>query len=590
MSPMLHDLVVEGLGVIERVEVAFEPGSTALTGETGAGKTLLVAALGLLTGGRADRGLVRTGAAEARVEGRWVVPGDHPAAALLRDSGFLDDGAPDAPAEIVLSRSVASDGRGGRARINTRVAPVAALAAVGAHLVEIAGQHEHQRLGAPSHARALLDAFAGRAATRLAEHVAAEVRAAAAAERAAAGASEDERARTRTMDQLRYEIAEIDAAALEEGEVERLGADAARLEHAGALAEGIASAGALIRGEGGAAESLDAARRSLEKLAGHDPALGAIAARLESITYDVVDAGEEVAARDVTPDPAALEAVRERLATIRALARKYGDDEASILEYRAAAARRLAELERTGATLDALGEEVRRRRGEAELAAAELSGLRRDAAPRLQGLVEGLLATLAMPGSTFGVALEPVPLYEGGLETVELLVSASPGEEPRPVSKVASGGELSRISLALHLSTSQATVPTTVFDEVDAGVGGEAAQSVGRALARLARDSGTQVLVVTHLPQVAAFADHQIVVTKEQAAGRSGAAVAPVAGDARLEELSRMLAGMRHSQRAREHARELLDLARAETKGGLGRTQEDPKGGLGRTPEEAVGA
>ncbi|HEV2754875.1 MAG TPA: DNA repair protein RecN [Actinomycetota bacterium] len=558
---MLQDLVVEGLGVIDHAEVSFEPGSTALTGETGAGKTLLVAALGLLAGGRADRALVRTGAAEARVEGRWLLPGAHPVVALLREGGLLDDDGAD-PAEVVISRTVAADGRGGKARVNARVAPVSALAEAGRGLIEIAGQHEHQRLSQPERQRALLDSFAGPEAWELAATVASEVRAAAAAERRLEGVAADERERARTADLLRYEIGEIDAARLRPGETAELEADASRLENAEALAEGIAEAGALLRGEGGAAERLDAARRILDKLAASDPGLRPLAERVESILYEVTDAGEEVAGRDVTPDPEALEAVRERLSLIRALERKYGSDEAAILEYRDSAAGRLEGLDRAEETAEALRAEAAERRESAEAAAARLSALRETAAHRLEALAAELLGTLAMEGAAVTFSLTPCELYEGGRETVELLVSANAGEAPRPVSKVASGGELSRISLALHLLTSPGSVATTVFDEVDAGVGGEAAQSIGRALARLARDTGSQVLVVTHLPQVAAFAEHQVVVTKEAAAGRTGARVVPVAGEERLEELSRMLAGMRHSERARDHARELLDLAR----------------------------
>lgn len=567
---MLQDLVVEGLGVIERADVAFEPGSTALTGETGAGKTLLVAALGLLAGGRADRALVRTGAAEARVEGRWLLPPDHAAVALLREGGFVPEdagggGTDGDQVEVVLSRTVSPDGRGGKARVNTRVAPVATLAEVGRLLVEIAGQHEHQRLSAPAQQRALLDAFAGAEAVTLAATVAAEVRAVAAAERRLAEAAEDERSRARTVDLLRYEITEIDAAALTPGESARLETEAARLDNAAALADGVAEADALLRGEGGATESLDGARRILDKLADHDPALRGLAERIESILYDVTDAGEEVAGRDVAPDPEALEEVRTRITLIRALERKYGSDEAAILEYRETAARRLDELDSAEETLARLRAEAGARRASAEAAATELSALRAEAARRLEALAGDLLGTLAMTGATVRVELHPAALYEGGLENVELLVSANAGEAPRPVAKVASGGELSRISLALHLLTAGGSVTTTVFDEVDAGVGGEAAQSVGRALARLARESGSQVLVVTHLPQVAAFADRQLVVAKASADGRTEAQVVPVEGDARLEEISRMLAGMRHSARARDHARELLDLARAET-------------------------
>ncbi|MFN2586533.1 MAG: DNA repair protein RecN [Actinomycetota bacterium] len=561
---MLQDLVVEGLGVIDRAEISFAPGSTALTGETGAGKTLLVAALGLLAGGRADRGLVRTDAPAARVEGRWRLPASHPAAALLRAGGFVDEDAR-GEVELVVSRTVAGDARGGKARVNTRVAPVSTLTELGRHLVEIAGQHEHQRLGGAERQRALLDAFAGAEAVALATAVAADVRALAAAERRLAEAAADERERARTTDLLRYEIAEIDAAGLRPGESAELEVEVSRLENAEALAGGVTEASALLRGDGGATEALDAALRILDRLSGHDPGLGPLAQRIESLLYDVTDAGDEVAARDVTPDPEALEAVRQRLTVIRSLARKYGSDEAAILDYRAAAARRLDELGSIDETTERLRAEAGTRRASAQSAAERLSALRHGAARRLETSVEEMLGTLAMPGASARFELTPCDLYEGGRETVELLVSANAGAPPRPVSKVASGGELSRISLVLHLLTSSGSAATTVFDEVDAGVGGEAAQAVGRALARLARASGSQVLVVTHLPQVAAFADHQVVVSKEAADGRTEARVVTVAGEDRLEELSRMLAGMRHSERARDHARELLDLAHAET-------------------------
>ena len=206
---MLHDLVVEGLGVIEHAEIAFEPGSTALTGETGAGKTLLVAALGLLAGGKADRALVRAGAEGARVEGRWVVPGSHPAVGVLREGGFIDEIRDHGPVEVVVSRTVSVDGRSGKARINARVAPIAALADVGRHLVEIAGQHEHQRLTHPAQQRALLDLYAGPEALAEARTVAAEVRAAATASKRLSEASQDARSRERTIDLLQYEISEI---------------------------------------------------------------------------------------------------------------------------------------------------------------------------------------------------------------------------------------------------------------------------------------------------------------------------------------------------------------------------------------------
>ena len=564
---MLRDLVVEGLGVIERADLTFEPGSTALTGETGAGKTLLVAALGLLTGGRADRALVRAGSTEARVEGRWTLPEDHPAVALLREADLAGPILEDDVAEVVVARSVGADGRGGKARVNGRVAPVAILVELGRHLVEIAGQHEHQQLSRPAAQRTIVDSFAGIEAVELARIVAEEVRRAAETSRRLEETVGDERARERAMDQLRYELAEIDGAALVPGESERLQTEALRLENASALAEGIEEARDLIRGERGAADIVDRARAALARLADVDPTLGPSIARLESVLYELADLAEEIGARSVDPDPAVLEETRARLTLIRSLERKYGADETAVLGYREEAAGRLGELEGAAQRTELLEQELRAHTKNAEGAAERLSVLRSEAAVRLEGLVSELLGTLAMPGAELRIKLTPCELYEGGRETVELLVAANAGEAPRPVSKVASGGELSRIALALHLLTSPGSAPTMVFDEVDAGVGGEAAQSIGRALARLARSGAAQVLVVTHLPQVAAFADHQVAVSKVTVAGRAGARVTPVQGEERLEELSRMLAGMRDSDTARDHARELLDLAQAEMVG-----------------------
>jgi DNA repair protein RecN (Recombination protein N) len=561
---MLNELVVEGLGVIEVAELSLDRGCSALTGETGAGKTLLVAALSLLLGGRADRTLVRTEAGEARVEGRFSVPPDHRAVAQLVANGIIDGPAQDdGEIEFVIARTLPSDGRSGKSRINGRLVTVSLLAEIGSSLAEIAGQHEHQRLGAPSRQRALLDAFAGPVATELAERVADAVALAAHAERRATELRATERDRRRELDVLHYEIAEIEKAGVEIGEAARLAIAARRLENAESIASAIAAATGALRSERGADELVAEAAIALRGASSEAPELGALAERLEAAGYELADVADDLARRAVAPDPDALDEVRARQSVLTRLQRKYGEDESEVLAYLERVRARAGEIEAGDDELETAEGDAARLRREADELARELSELRSAAVPEMTRAVVESLEDLAMGGARFEIVIEPRDLYEGGIESVEFLVSANPGEVPRPVTKVASGGELSRIALALHLLTSSSEADTLVFDEVDAGVGGRVAQSVGKALADIAGSTAGQVLVVTHLPQVAAFADRHYRIDKTGGGGRTTAVVEEVTGDERIAELSRMLAGLPKSERAREHAQELLDLARS---------------------------
>lgn len=555
---MLNELVVEDLGPLERAEITLDPGSSALTGETGAGKTLLVAALGLLLGDRADKQMIREGASEARVEGRFVVRAAEPAIALLQQAGFLDEVPESGDIEVVVSRTVSSSGS--RARINGRLAPVSVLSELGPTLVEIAGQHAHQRLASRAEQRRMLDAFAGEETVALALEVSESVRAATRARRRLDELVSGERERARELDVLRFEIAEIEAAGIEPGELDRLLVDANRLEHAEALAAGMNDAASVLQGEGGVAESLSAAAAGLVRLADKDPGLGPLAQRLDSAAHEVTDISQELRGRLPDPDPQTLEAIRDRLGSLGKLRRKYGDTDADILDHLERSRTRAAELDAADEGIDATRSEVESAEAAARAAAERLSELRRKAAPALGAAVQRIAAELALAGATFEVSLQLQDLTEAGFETVEFMLATGAGETPRPLTKIASGGELSRIALALHLLVSGSEAATLVFDEVDAGVGGEAAQAVGRALGNLARESGSQVLVVTHLPQVAAFADAQYRVSRTEGA-RRGVEVERVDGDERVAELSRMLAGLPKSERAREHAQELLELA-----------------------------
>lgn len=562
---MLTDLVVQDLGVIEAADLQLDRGCSALTGETGTGKTLVVAALGLLLGSRGERTLVRSDASEARVEGRFSVPATHPAIGILESHGVVEPTSSGAePVEVVVTRSVTpgkDSGRAGKCRVNGRIVTVAVLAELGATLVEIAGQHEHQRLGRPAQQRRLLDAFAGPEAVDLAAEVGAAVRRAGEAARTYEGLRAGEQRRARELDILRFEIEELEAAAIEPGESDGLRAEADRLANAEAIALGLTGAIEAIRTEGGAEELVTRAQREIEGLIAHSLGLAPLAGRLESVGYELGDVAAELALQVGAPDPALLESLRQRLAVIQRLERKYGADETEVLEYLRRALERRAELEGAEGDIERWALKRDEAGAEAERLGADLSELRRTAAPALEEAMIERLAGLAMGGARFEVQLRPAELYEGGAETVEFLWATGPGEAPKPVTKIASGGELSRVALALHLLTTTGSVTTMVFDEVDAGLGGEAAQHVGRSLAGLARNSDVQVIVVTHLPQVAAHADAHYRVTKAESGGRAATLVAKVEGEERVAELSRMLAGLPKSAVARRHAQELLELA-----------------------------
>ncbi len=552
---MLTELLVEDVGVIKRAELTLDDGSCALTGETGAGKTLLVAAVALLLGARADRTLVRTSASRAVVEGRFSLPPDHPIVALLVTEELLES-APESEreVEIVVSRVVTPDGRG-RARINGRLVTVALLAQVTGALVEIAGQSEHGRINNALEQRRLLDAFAG--ATESAANVAAAVRRATELERRLEDAHAGARARRRELDVTEFEIAEIEGASLEVGELEQLQTHAARLERAERIASALEGAVEALRGEGGAVDRTSSARAAVEGADGHDPGLQAVSERLGSCALELEDAAQELRSLMLDPDPNALEEANSRRAVITRLLRKYGEDEAEVLDYLKRARAGAGELQATEAGLSDLEVQHDAARLQAQAESADLAAARYAASPQLACAVETELSSLALEGARFHVRIEPQELGEGGTERVSFELATNSGEALKPLSKVASGGELARIALALRLVVRRRGAPTMIFDEVDAGVGGKAALAVGRALAELARSSGAQVLMVTHLPQVAAFAEAHYRV----ASSPEGAVVARVEASERVAELSRMLAGLPESERAQEHAQELLALA-----------------------------
>lgn len=538
---MLVELQIENLGVIERVDLVLGEGLTALTGETGAGKTMLVEAIELLVGGRADAGIVRQGAGEARIDGRFVI----------------DDGA-GGEREVVLTRIVPADGRS-RAYVDGRASTVAALAELASELVDLHGQHTHQSLLSGTAQRAALDRY-GRIDLAPLREARARITELDAALAALGG---DERARAREIDLLRFQVGELDAAGIDDpAEDDRLAGQEALLADAVAHREAGATAIALLADDDATRDLLARATAAL----GDRPPFAAAAARLTDLLAELDDVVGELRTltESIEEDPERLAALRERRQLLRDLCRKYGADLAEVMEHHRSSEDRLRDLERYEQRAAELETERSRAVADERAVAREVGERRREAAPGLAALVEARLGELAMAGAALGIEVGEHPDDHPG-DRVRFLLAANPGTPLMPLNRVASGGELARAMLALRLALTvdapgatpdERAVPTLVFDEVDAGIGGGAAVAVGDALAALARHH--QVLVVTHLPQVAARADHQVVVTKQIAGGTTQAEVRPVAGEARVAELARMLAGDA-GEVARRHARELLD-------------------------------
>ncbi len=566
---MIEQVRIENLGVIAAADLDLAPRLTVITGETGAGKTMVLTSLALLLGRKADPALVRSGADRAVVEGTFVVAPDGPAAARAEEAGaVVDDG------ELIAARTVPASGRS-RSHLGGRSVPHAVLTEVGEQLVTVHGQSDQLRLRAPSQQRAALDAFGGT------EH-AALVEAYREAWSAASNAREELRAweravgaREEEIAQLRTGLERIDAVAPEPGEDVALREEANRLGNvenlraAAGRAHQSLTGGDDMTGAPDATTLLDDARRSLDQSAADDPALAGWAERLAEASYLVSDVATELSSylTGLDADPARLEWVHERRAALADMARDHGGEVDAALDWAERARRRLADLDAPEEVAERLREAVATAEAELDRAAAALSESRRSTGDRLAAAVGSELAGLAMPDATLEVRL--TPLEEPGphgAESVELLLAAHPGAPARPLGQGASGGELSRVMLALEVALADAgtstgtTGLTFVFDEVDAGVGGKAAVEVGRRLARLAERA--QVVVVTHLAQVAAFADRHLVVTKHASAEQITATdVVAVDGEDRLRELARMLSGQEESVTALRHAAELIERA-----------------------------
>ncbi|MBW3621076.1 MAG: DNA repair protein RecN [Actinobacteria bacterium] len=550
---MIDELHIRGLGVIEDVTLRLAPGLTVITGETGAGKTMVVTALGLLLGDRADSSLVRAGGERALAEAR-ISPPPASAAAWL-----------DGEDELVVSREIPADGRS-RARINGRLAPVSALQEVLGSAVEVHAQHEHVRLARPDVQRGLLDRFAGDPHARtLAAYRDAYGRLREARD-ALTGLEADARERARSIDRLTFELEEIERAELDADRDGSLDAQLDVLEHAEELQLAVAEARTAL-GEDGAAEPLGVAVAALRRTAGvDDPELEELRQRAVGLTAEVTELAADLRAygEGIDVDPSSLDGLRARQQLIGNLRRKYGDDVAAVIAYGERAAAELFALQDADADAAELEQRVDALTAEATALAADVSRGRAVAAERLAEAVDGHLADLGMPHARFAAEVATHPdgeLHPDGADRVTFTLTANPGEPARPLATAASGGERSRVALAVEVALADVNdAAVLVFDEVDAGIGGATALAVGEKLARLASAAGggRQVVCVTHLAQLAAFADVHHVVEKGLRGGRTVTTTRAVDEDQRPAELSRMLGGDATREAGIDHARELL--------------------------------
>jgi DNA repair protein RecN (Recombination protein N) len=553
---MLRFLQVRDFAIVERIDVEFGPGMTVLTGETGAGKSILIDALGLVLGERGNSQMLRQGAVRAEFSAGFDL------SALVTAREWLLERSLDDDENCLLRRVIGNDGRS-RAWINGNAVPLQQLKELGEHLVDIHGQHFHQSLGRRPVQRDLLDYYGGHSGLRL------ETEQAFSSWHAIAGRLrqllDDETDRGSRIDLLKFQLQELDALGLGPGEHEELLAERLRLKHGGKLAEGTLTAlQALYDGDSGNAYSLTSdAGRALGSLVVVDPSLGPLADLVESAGIQIAEAAEQLQryADGIDLDPARRDAVEERLAVVQALARKHRVEGGELPSVRERLAEELALLE----DASGLGARLEQERDEARSAyislAEKLTAGRRAAAKTLAAKVSSAMHGLGMPGGRFAVVLDSLAETEArshGMDDVRFEISANPGQPLQPLATIASGGELSRMGLAIQVIVKDgSTIPTMVFDEVDAGVGGGVAEMVGRRLAELG--TSRQVLCVTHLPQVASQADRHFRIAKASDGRTTRTWIDALEGRDRVTELARMLGGVEITEKTLAHAAEMLE-------------------------------
>jgi DNA repair protein RecN (Recombination protein N) len=554
---MLSTLSIRNFAIIDQVQIDFERGLIVLTGETGAGKSIIIDALNAILGGRTGSEMVRAGAVRASIDAVFDISDAPHVCSLLEEMGHESEGS-----QLLISREVASGGKAA-ARIGGRPATVTQLKQLGEWLVDLHGQHEHQSLLAVARHIDLLDEWAGRELLAFRTNLAQAYQRMRSLERESAGIERDARERERLLDLYRFQTEEISGAELRDGEEEELRADARRLSNAQRLAESTGAAAALLAGDDGAQllESLASVQRQLESAASMDPGLEPLTERVTAAIYELQEAGHDLTRYQdlIEYNPDRLQQIEERLETIRGLKRKYGDTIAEILEYGAKTCQQLEALEHSEERSQELTTELEDSKRRLSLLCDQLGAMRREAADQFQRAVVSELNDLGMERTRFEVQIEPTEPTATGTDRIEFVMAANPGEPMRPLAKIASGGEISRVMLAIKGAMArQEPLPTMVFDEVDVGVGGRTAAVIAEKLAALGETA--QVICITHLAQIASRASQHLYIEKEVLDDRTRVNVLPLEGTARIDEVARMIGGAEITETVLRHAQEMLQV------------------------------
>lgn len=557
---MLVSLQIENIAVIEKAAIAFDAGFNALTGETGAGKSIVIDAINAVLGERISRDLVRTGSRSAGVSALFTDLSAGVSAAL-EELGY----PPDEEGALLVQRTISADGKG-TCRINGQLATVSILRSVGRLLVNIHGQHENQALLSPERHVEYLDRLGG--LLPLLEEYRAAYRTMCGVRSRLEAADMDEAEKARRLDMLRFQTGEIEAAALQAGEEEALTAQRTLYRNAEKIAGAVIGARAALSGDEeteGALSGISRAASAVRDAARYMEGAGELAQRMETALYELEECAGELRdyAQRLDFDPSELDETESRLEAIHRLKMKYGGTVEEILAYYERAQQELEAIETSDLLLSRLTKELEAAEAAAREKAAALTAARREAAARFSRDVMEELAFLDMPGVSLEVAMEPVPLGTGGGDRVEFLIAANPGEPPKPIARIASGGELSRIMLAIKSVLADADdIDTLIFDEIDTGISGRAARKVGIKLRQTA--ASRQVLCVTHLAQIASLAHHHLLISKTVREGRTYTEVTPLDREARERELARIIGG-EVTGPALEAAREMLEKAAGES-------------------------
>ncbi|KRO27720.1 DNA repair protein RecN [Lactiplantibacillus fabifermentans] len=559
---MLQELSITNFAIIEHLDIAFEKGMTVLTGETGAGKSIIIDAVGLLAGGRGSQEFIRTGADKAVLQGMFILPADGVTAQLLDEVGIEH-----ADNTVILQREIAKSGRN-TCRINGMLVNTTTLKQIGETIVDIHGQNEHQELMQPEKHLGLLDEFATRKIHKLKKQYTTQYEAYQQLNQELRQKNANEKEWAQRLDMLNFQVEEIAAAQVRVGEEAELAAERDRLDNYQTISQALQQSYTLLAaGEDttGAVDMVGTAMNALEPIANLDPAFNEITMNVKNAFYGLQDAAGQISNQlDLQEfDEGRLDEIEQRLEVLSQLKRKYGDSEQQILDYYAKISAELAKMTDSEENSEDLADRVAAKKADLLQTGEALSDKRRASAKTLQRQIHQELKDLYMDKAVFEVRFKPTngQIFRSGLDSVEFYIQTNPGERMRPLAKIASGGELSRMMLALKTIFSESQgITSIIFDEVDTGVSGRVAQAIAEKISGIAQFS--QVLCITHLPQVAAMSDHHYFIAKKITGKRTKTSVTKLAPEDRAQELARMLAGTKVTKLSLEHAEELLRLAR----------------------------